>query len=773
MGLARRLALLPALLLAIVVLSRAVVTDESVRDWLVWRYFLYWGIAGVWVLACSSAGFAVLRRVLRSPLPLLEHWTMCFAVGLLAFFLLMFFGGLLGLYGSVFFVGILLALLGAGFLPLLRYLVRLRRHLRARAHRRVGGTAGVLLLWILGIIALFVFYLPGIVPAQIGYDSAWYHVPLGEHYARLGRIERLPEGWFPGAMPHLPSIVYCFAFLLPGGRLFDYVELASHLELATTLMALVGVPALVRRLARGARAHVAWIAFFAFPSVFYYAALIGGDQISALWGVPIALALLRTWPALSWRHGTLLACAVAGMVLTKYSASGILIGPALAIGARILWVLGRSLWQRGSLLTAWRNAAGGLLVGALILLLTTPLWAKNWIWYGDPFYPLLHRFFPSRPWSIDAATYLADFQLEMADYAPPPGWPGVKEGLWAVLDHGFKPADYSPLPLRGALFTLLCGCLPFVRASGRLWAVAGIANLAVFGWFMQLHQDRYLMAFLPIMAAVLAAVVVESWRSLRWARPLLIALCVLHSAWGLSIFSISGPNGNYRKVLDFAMSVGAKNPEAGMGDLARWDFIGRSLPAKSKVLVHGMHAHAGLGHPSISDWPRVQLGISYGRLASPAAVFAELKRMGVTHLVWQSETWPDDSYAGDLRFYEFARKYTSPKAVRGLWLGAMPSKSPPDTPRDPLVAFMSCDGRHAPGLYRLSSLTTPNPRGRAQGPYPKPLQSISSANADERLAEAHFAIYKSDCGIARPKRLTSDFLEIGRRAGYTLFARQN
>jgi hypothetical protein len=724
------------------------------------------------VLACSSAGFLVLRSVLRSPLPLLEHWTMSFAVGLLAFFWVMFLGGLLGMFGPAFFVAVLVTPIGLAAAPLWKYLRRLKRHLSAA--RKRGGAVGrptQRMLWGLGVIALFLFYVPSLVPAQIGYDSAWYHVPLGEHYARLGRIERLPEGWFPGSVPHLSSIVYCFAFLLPRGKLFDYVEMSSHLEFAITVMAMLGIPALVRRLVPRARAHVAWVAFFSFPPLYYYDSLIGGDQISSVWGIPIALALLRTWTQLSWRHGSLLACAVAGLTLTKYSASGLLIGPALAIAARLVWTLGRSVVERAPLKVVWGRVAGGFLIGALVLLLTTPLWAKNWLWYGDPFYPLLHKYFASRPWNFDASTYVDDFRLEMADYQPAKGWAGVREGAVAVFEHALKPADYSSRPLRGSLFTLMCLCLPFIKARARLWGIAALANLAAFGWYMQMHQDRYLLAFLPLMAAVAVALMIEVWRSSWLARPLLSGLVLIHSIAGLAIFAVGNPNGQYRRLLDFISAVDSGAVDPGMGDLSRWARIGDSLPPRAKVVIHAMHLHAGLGRPSISDWPRLQLGINYGRMDSPAEMQRLLKSMGATHVVWNASNRADDSYAGDLRFHEFVKKYTSPRVEQGLWVGTLPEVSPPDGPRDPLVAFLGCDGRYAAGLYRFSAMAIPNPRGRALPPYPAPLQAIDSTTAAAALAQAHYAIYRRECGIDAPISLTRDFLELANREGYRLFAR--
>ena len=224
----------------------------------------------------------------------LEHVTFCFAVGTLSFFMLMFAGGLAMAYGPVFFVALPLVMTAIGGFGAFRYLRRLRRHLTFRASRNPHRTRiASIALTCLGLVAVFLFYLPGIVPSHVAYDSSWYHLPIAEHYATLGGIRPFQEGWYMGAIPHLASVIYCWAFLIPRSVLFDYVELSTHLEFAVMLMMLPGIPALVRRLVPSARAHASWIAFFTFPGVYWYDLFGGGDQFAALWSVPIALALLR------------------------------------------------------------------------------------------------------------------------------------------------------------------------------------------------------------------------------------------------------------------------------------------------------------------------------------------------------------------------------------------------------------------------------------------------------------------------------------------------
>ena len=156
---------------------------------MVWRYIMYWALAAAWATSCFCFGHAVMRRVLQSPLPVLEHVTFCFAVGTLSFFMLMFGGGLAMAYGPAFFVALPLVMTAIGGFGAFRYLRRLRRHLTFRASRNPHRTRmGSIALTCLGLVAVFLFYLPGIVPSHVGYDSAWYHLPIAEHYATLGGI---------------------------------------------------------------------------------------------------------------------------------------------------------------------------------------------------------------------------------------------------------------------------------------------------------------------------------------------------------------------------------------------------------------------------------------------------------------------------------------------------------------------------------------------------------------------------------------------------------
>ena len=750
---------------------------SPVRDWMVLRYGVYFALSALWAFACFSCGHAVLRRLLPAPLPVLEHVSQCFAVGVLAFFMAMFDGGLAMAYGPTFFVVAPLLLIALGGASSWRYLRRLARHLRyARARSSRASAFGQRALWALGLVAVLLFYLPIVVPAHAGYDSRWYHLAIAEHYVAVGGIRRFAEGWYAGAISHLPSIVYTWAFMLPKGVLFDRLELSAHLEFTSLLMMLPAIPALVRRLVPRARTHVAWIAFFAFPSLYWYDLLSGGDQMAALWTLPIALALLRTYPRLDLRHGLVLGIAVAGLALTKYSAGALIIVSGATVGWRMLWLPVAALLRGAPARAALRLSARGLAIGVTVIALTAPLWLKNWVFYGDPFHPVLHAYFDSRPFTQDAAAYYADYMRELSDYQPKRDWEGVKETLEAVIDHGFQPSHFAlepKGPYRGALFTLMCFCLPFVPASRRLWAMALFANAALLVCYWQSRQDRYFVALMPVMAAVIAATVVLVWRSSFAARASAALLIGLHTLWGLGIFTLAEPQKHYSELVRFFVDARRDKTLGGMYPYRGWQAIGDSMPKDAKVLIHHNHMHTGLGRASVSDWPRTQTGISYGRYRSAAAMYHGLKAMGVTHLVWlPTSVFVDESIAAELRFHEFTTKYTNPRSIGGQWVGTMPAQAPPEERGEPWIAFFGCNDPYLAGLYRFSAMAVPNTM-LIKPSFPAPSEPFDAkTDVNRAVARAKYVVWNAGCGFAQPAALHQEFLGVHVRGAYSFFVRK-
>ncbi|HEY3821406.1 MAG TPA: hypothetical protein VGL81_29770 [Polyangiaceae bacterium] len=756
-----------------------------VREWLFWLYAEYLLLCAGWALACVSTGHRVVLAVWRHPLPLVEHVTLAFAAGLLVFFLLMFAGGLLGILGPVFSVALPLAMFAFGANPLRRTAARCARHLRhARRARRGAPPLWVLPTVVFGLAGVAMLYLDILTPQNIAYDSRWYHLSLAESYAAEGAIRATPEGWFQAALPQLASVVYSWAFQLPWFRVFDRVELAAHLEFTVFVFTLAGIPALVRAVVPGARAHLAWVATFLFPGILLYDSSLSGaaDHIAALWAVPIVLTLRRALPRLEPRRCLLFGAMLAGAALTKYQAVALLAGPVLAFGARAVWL---SVHRRQPI--PWQGAVAA---AGTVLLLTAPHWLKNWVFYGDPIYPFLYKHLHVHPWTVDSAhRFEVVFQGQL--WRPEGTFlHRVSETLWkGVLGFSFEPNDWPmfhrDIPVFGSLFTLLFFVLPFVRRGGRAALLFTCGNVGVFVWYWLSHQDRYLQALLPWMAAAVAAALILVWRTGRLGRIATVPLLAAQILWGGDVYFIpthAMNNTSPIKLVADLLSAHYRGDRNRFATYSPWSDIGQDLPRGAKVLVHQSHVHLGLESMSVSDWGGWQGGLSYARLGDPRAVYERLASYGVTHLVWLSRNEPwrpneSDSLAGDLAFFRFATLYAvDPKRYGEATLARMPP-SAPEGPFGDHVLVRVCGGAppYADGYYDLTDLALPaETTDPTLAPQPRSRVDCTprAAACDPVLGDVAFVVVKPGCDPSVEPRIAGYRL-MTTRGEVQLWARVN
>jgi hypothetical protein len=663
-----------------------------VQTWLVWRYVVYWSIGLGWLSACASAG-SRLVRVLAARLPAYDAAVMSLACGILLFFWAMFAAGLVGQMTPAFAVLLPFAMLACGGARPWRALRRLALPSLARVRPTFVGSAAAGM----GTLALGMIYLTVSTPENLGFDAQWYHLPIAEHFAAGQHIGRFPEGWYLGAYPHLASVLYAWAFLLPCSSIFDRVMLAAHLEWFLFLVTVFSVPLLVRRLVPRAP-NGTWALTFLFPSVFLYdgGLFVGADHVLAFWVIPAYLALLRVERRLAPGNVLLLAVVLSGAVLTKYQAMYVL----LPVGARLVWVPARGR-APASLFT--RLAHGPALAVAAGLVLTSAHWLANLLWYGDPFFPALHRHLTLRPWSAEASRQLEVF-YQAALWQPQGTW--VDKALAtarALVTFSFEPHDWptyhGAVPVFGSLFTVLSFAVVFLRGARRALHLIVSTSSGVALWFLTSHQDRYLQCLLPWMVAASAAVLVLAARQLPRARPALWLLIAVQWAWGLDVYFIPAKDNSYENDRPSPIKAAVDLASSGYGgDYAQrlelyppWGEIGRALPAGAQVLVHERYLHLGLGRKATTDLPGWQSGISYGSWHTPRAIHEQLRALGVTHLVWETgRSHGSDTLTGDLAFFRFLQGARSrPRTFRAFSLLALDDVD--DRPADaPRVAFYRC-----------------------------------------------------------------------------------
>jgi hypothetical protein len=773
----RRIAL-PGVLLASTAIF-AVVIHQHVpfQSWLFFHYLTCWLLVAVFCAACLALGHC-LTRPLAPTLPILERVTLAFAAGVLAFATLVFLTGIAHLLSAWSFF----ALPGAA---LLLAGPRARRELGPELWAAVvdGWTTPssglVRAISVSGIIAVLLVYLPILSPENVAYDSRWYHLAIAEHYAVDGAIRRFPEGLLAASYPQTATMLYTWALSSPFGGLFDRVELAAHLEFALFLATLAGIPSLVARLLPERRGRATWAALFLFPGIFVYDSELScaADHVAALFAIPIFLALLRAWHAPTPRSCALLAIFVAGALSVKYTAASLAVGPGLALLVRVGWLMLRAKSRRGTAALL----ASLAVFATVLLLLTAPHWLKNWIFYGDPVYPLLAERFDARPWAPSAGEWQKTFQASQL------GIPGTVQvetfgDLLYVLAsfsldvHDF-PHFHGKLPVFGSLFTISTLALPFLKGARPLVGPTLATYAGMVLWALLNAQDRYLQALLPWMVVVTAGTLMLAWRAGPFARLGAGLAVAMQALWGANAWLIPSHAMTRKPPLGATIELLGSRTRPTRPSLVPfepWPSIGKMVGPRARLLLHEGELHLGVGVPTVLDTIPFMYGIDYGSTRSCREVHELLRSMGATHVLWQPASRGADSLAGDIISLTCFRRHTRGMGTFAPFtLAELPTTAPSGVPFGDVVVLACLGFPYGPGVYPLSDLAVP-PRARdLPSRYARPRvewQQLDEPARAAAIAGAEFLVVEQGCA-GSSERPGTGWQQVGQRGPAALYAR--
>ena len=737
--------------------------DYRIRDWLFVPYSQTWLVVAFFALPSLAIGFEILKRLGNSAtlgLNLGERWLVAFGIGVLTFALGVFIAGILHLYGWAFFaLWPVLLLVGGGKATLreLKGIFRHRSHLKRFLIPHSFTSLAALLFLAYGILLV---YSQVLAPDNVGYDARWYHLPIAEHYVAAGGIDRFKEGWYLGAYPQLASWIYTWAFQLPFSSLYDRVTLCSHVEFSLFLVTLSGVPLLARRLLNGRRAPASTAAFFLFPSIWLYDSnlITGADHILAFWACPLAITVFAFARQASHARAFLVAACLAGATLTKFQALYLIV-PTVTY---ILWIL---VQQR-----AWRPALTGLGSAAV---LTSPYWLKNFIFYGDPVFPLLYQHLSLHPFSAGAGAAIEEvFKTPM--FAPTGTtaqriWEGVK----VTFTFSFIPHDWDTFkgktPVFGFLFTMLSPAWLILRDRTRpLLLILGV-HIGVFCWYITSHQDRYLQTLVPWMAAVVGVTIVQCWKGNRSVRVAVAALVAFQIIWSGDIyfFKTHAMIGN-APITNLAEHLGAGHEKNYAKRFRQWSGTFRSVhrktPPDARIVVHRDHEKLGLGRQTVVDGRGYQSAIDYLDLGHAGAAYSLLKNLGVTHLMFAEYDPGDDrdELAREVVFAQMVEAFgQDSEIVEDVTLVKL--RTGGDQALKTFVGVLSCGPDLVSGLYTTKLLS----KGKA-------LHPLGSEQAATVFRPATVILSQEGCTIdgGTQSWLNDSFRQFTKLGPFTLLVRK-
>lgn len=736
-----------------------------VKEWLFFRYLVAWACTLAFVASSLTAGWRLCRRLLPMALPLSERLVISLTVGVLLFFLGVFIAGCFDLYGRALFLIWPLLLLGYGAPKLTFDLFRLTEQRDPQLDWRslLPQTLPQLLACAFLLLGTLAVYLQVMTPLNLGADCYWYHEPIAESYVAAGGIRRFNEGWYVGTYPQLASFLYTWAFLAPG-KLVDHVWLCTHIEFALFLASLVALSVLAARLLKQPRLAYAAAGIYLFPKLFIYDSNLhgGADHILGLFCTVLFIFLLRLAKHFGTKEAVVAGLITAAALLTKYQTVYFFFPTALFVLA--LSVRHKTLRPA----IAW---------GLTALVFSAPHWLKNLVYYHDPLYPFLHRYFPSHPFHKGADVLMAEvFWTRQFDVVGSFA-EKLKSTLVALATFSFVPNDWGfhgKRPEFGSLFTLLIPVLLFLKANRRVWTTIVGIHISVALWYFINHQDRYLQCLVPAMAAVVVVTLALAWRR-GWAvRGAVAALVGVQCVWGADAAFIPAHNmigDSPFRAFGSLMSMGYRGEyEPRYHFPASSERFADHLPAGAKILLHLYDTHLGLGTEFATDSAGWQGAIDYLETDSPEATATFLRNeIGVTHIGWPANRGgmsPSD-LAREIVFQRMLHDYLVAEQRVGDWkMGTLSSsaRNTQSAKAATIIAWLACGTRQAPGLYA--------PRGLADG---HPIQALPQGweASLPMISKATAAIVRTGCNewSAASSSLGADFQQVTRAGEYTLWAR--
>jgi hypothetical protein len=487
----------------------------------------------------------------------------------------------------------------------------------------VGGGGVVLALIAATGVFLCAYLFPASAP-ELGWDALTYHLRAPSHYLAARRIYVLPFS-LGSFYPFLAEMWVLLAQAFGGD---DAAKLFNYAFLPATVLALAAIGAEAGSLAAG---WLAALLYTAMPAAGVLAGQCYNDLEVALLGLVAVWAALK--PGRRWALASAVLCGAS--LGCKYSAASV------AIVCGTVW----AIRTPGSLRRIARLVS--LAVVALIVFAVWPL--RDWLWTGNPAYPLLRGLFPETGWN-------PYFSASQAASIVPVSTP--RDPFATLLDLLKFPADFSvSLGALSAIFTpLIVGFLPALLlfrgmtagTRGLLWTgtgglfLAGVGSAAV--WVVSRAGDgRYL---LPT-AALLSLPAATGALRLAVLSPPLNIIPALAVAAGLVI------QGGYwlgfvsQLYVPWRVAVGleARSTYLSRAMLPNHEYmpmagkVNAVVPARTRVLMFSDIVSYYIDREVVFDTQQVTPPIAFrlaGTCRAPAALRKRFRQLGLEYVLYSS-----------------------------------------------------------------------------------------------------------------------------------------
>jgi 4-amino-4-deoxy-L-arabinose transferase-like glycosyltransferase len=567
---------------------------------------------GLWcfiLLLGLAIGWAIVRRLRLAGLTRLERATFSLPLGLgviAAGVLGLGLAGLLRPWAIAIWLLLVLGLAWREWSQLLHRLPAWMGDLPA-GWRRLGRAEKAICIISILLFALSLFQA---LSPPWDYDGLMYHLQGPRLFLQSGRIVLLTDLWQANGP-------FATEMLFTVGLAFGSDTFARLIHLAYTVVLVIATWGLGARLI-GKRAG--WIA----------AAVLLGQPIFPLWAslayIDIAWSsyeFLGLYAVMLWAQERQPRWLVLAGLLVGYgmSCKYLGLGGAAAAGVLLLWLSRRDGWR-----ALLRNA---VVFGLPAVLIASPWYVKNWVWAGNPVYPL---YFGGKDWDAERfallITYLRSFGTghRWYDYLLLPWNIYAKRAHFGTFMGSIDVP--SPLFILGIFY-------PLTRRPRRLAPLALAMALRFGVWALGSHQQRFLLPLFPLAGLFAGAVLAEM--SVRLEKRRVGEILAAGLVGGLLAATCAYSLLTFVRTSPWKVIAGAESKRAFLERVLEGygatEFIQANLPADARVLMlwdgRGYYCDARcMPDPEASLW--AQLVMTH---PSVAAVTPALRERGINYLL--------------------------------------------------------------------------------------------------------------------------------------------
>lgn len=474
---------------------------------------------------------------------------------------------------------------------------------------------------LVAVIILFsVFNLVASLAPPWSYDTTTYHLAVPKIYAREHGFVALPSIVHSNFVM-IPSMVFLAAFVVKNGVLANLVNFTFSVFLA------LGIYSFCSRFLGKKTGIIASAIFLTLPIIVVYSASAHADIPQAFFAFSAFYAFI-VWAERSRDSGPVLGWFVVSAFMTGLVAASKFTGLAfIAVMASLVFFFPFAR-KRAPLPQLLKTAVPATAIFTLLALVAAfPAYLKNWVYSGNPFFPLYYNVFGGR--FLNA---------------------GVSEFFSASLKHGtgvslgnflISPWNITMHPLMfiellgiGPLFLAFIPLLLFVKRNRVIVLTLAAGLLLLIPWFLTSQNLRYLTYAFPFFSIATAFVVyslTNSSTSNLFRHFITAVVAVVLVSNTVLLFGANAKQLPVALGLESEAEFFAKLKDGQLYGMCK--FTNSNLPANARILLlyeeRGYHCDT----PYFVGDTRQQAFIDYSKISDAEDYAKRLGEIGVTHII--------------------------------------------------------------------------------------------------------------------------------------------